>query len=339
MALLERDIQFFTSSVTSAWGATNTRKLAINGGHVFNQNVNTVKVYRENLNPIQSRGYNSSFINEVSRAEASITNYLTPRTDGDCAERTLWVGLTGSANGTSFEFPNKRIITFANSNLKKLQEGTVWFGYPTSETMYRLDNTVVESANIDFNIDAIPTITWRVTGNNYSDLVGGYTSNVPTHLDTTNEKRCILGKLSTTTLVIDGQTYELGIISGNVGISNSVRYTGRNRIGKTATYENHYTGVREVTGQMSVYMHTGTNLGKDLLNLLITNKDVLEEIPGNVTIKLGGTTGSRIELEFPKVVFDLPQVSHGGVLTLNLSFTAFETLANLGNEVSITYYS
>jgi hypothetical protein len=339
MALLERDVQFFTSSLTSGWDSTNTRKLRINGGYAFNQSVNAVKVYRENLSPIQSRGYTSSYVSDILRADASITQYLTPRSDGDCAERPFWIGLTGSANGTSFEFPNKRIITFANSNLKKLQEGTIWFGYPNSETMYRLDNTVVESADIQFNIDSFPTVTWKVTGNNYLDLVGGYTSNVPAHTDTTNEKRCIIGKLSTTTIVIGGETYELGLVSGSIGISNSVRYLGRKRLGRVATYENHYTGVRNVSGEMQIYLHTGNNLGKDLLNLLLSNKDVLDQLPGVVTIKLGGATGSRVELTFPKVIFDLPQVSTSSVLTLNLSFSAFETSVGQGNEVGITYYS
>lgn len=339
MALLERDVQFFTSSLTTGWDNTNTRKLRVNSGYAFNQSVNAIKVYRENLSPIQSRGYTSTYVSDIARAEASVTHYLTPRNDGDCAERGLWVGLTGSASGTAFEFPNKRIITFANSNLKKLQEGTVWFGYPTSNVMYRLDNTVVESADIQFNIDSFPTITWRLTANNYSDIVGGYSGNVPAHTDTTTEKRCIIGKLSTTTIVIGGETYELGLVSGSVGISNSVKYLGRKRVGQVATYENHYTGARNVSGEMQIYLHTGNNLGKDLLNLLLNNKDDLDELPGVVTIKLGGATGSRVELSFPKVKFDLPQVSHSNILTLNLSFSAFETAKGAGNEVGITYYS
>lgn len=324
MALLERDVQLFVSSQNT--GFTDTRKILPLSGYTLNQDVNLTKVQRTGLSGTFSRGYRSVFVNNVIRASAGITHYLNPFATGDCSEKPLWTGLLGNDSGISTA-GNTLTMTTEFSNLKSLQEGTVWLKYPLNT--FRMNNTVVEGVDIEFGTDSFPRASWTITGTDYSN-VGDVT---PTHTDATN-RTCVLGKLTTVALTINSTLYTLGIVEGNLRISNGIRYTGRKRVGKVTTYPGHYTGVRDIEGEIKIYLHANA---LSLVQFLNSVKDNLENWPASLTIQLGGPTAPNIVFSLPRVILNMPDTSYDRILAASLRFTALETGVGNADELTITY--
>lgn len=321
MALLERDVQFFVGTPS-----TSTHKMLLLSGYTFNQDVNISKTVRSGLSPTFSRAYRGTYVNHIIRASASLTHYLTPFSIGNCAERPLWAGLLGNSAGISM-VGNACTISTTQSNLKSLQKGTMWFKYP--QNTYRLDNTVIEEVDIDFGVEDFPKATWTLSADSYSNI-GEFT---PTHTDAT-AKKCIIGKLNTVELTVNSVVYNLGIVSGELKISNSINYTGRKRVGKVSQYLGHYTGTRVIEGNISIYLHTA---GIQLIDYLISQKSNLEDSLASLTIRLGGPSSPNIVISLPRVILNTPDTSYDRILSTTLNFTALESSVGAADELTITY--
>lgn len=343
MAVLERDVEVYVSSETTGWNSTNTRRIKINSGsYNFNQSVNIARYGRNELAGTSSRDA-SAYVASVEKATASLSHYLNPRLDGsvgDSAEKPLWIQLCGSTSDyNTYSSPSTQAeITFSNSNIARLKQGTLWFAYPNGDRVYRLNNTNVNSVDINFGIGTFPTITWDLAADSMTDL-GSYSGNIPTNTNTTTERTCIIGKLTTISLEFDSANiFDLALTSGNISINNNITYTGRKRIGQVFTYEDHYSGDRAVEGSLGFYLHTGNNKGADLLDYLLTNKDDLENNLANITINIGGTTSPYVKLYMPNVLLNVPNLAFNQAATLSTNFLALESSVGAGDELTITYF-
>jgi len=130
------------------------------------------------------------------------------------------------------------------------------------------------------------------------------------------------------------KVYTLVLTDLSVTMDNNVEWVGRTRLGRITTPETHYLRNRAISGNMTMYLKTGTSkvLLDDLLTDLITNT----EYTYTASINLGGST-NFVKLDMPKLIINAPETNIDEAVTLSVPFKATETTAKAGDEITITF--
>ena len=210
--VFKRNYNIYISKAANGSQSTgNTVQLRVKD-FSFNQSANIDKVNRNPMDPTTER-VTQPFVSTVAPVTFSFTTYIKPlvSTNVTSPEEYLWVSLLGS--DTISNSPTNSTIDFADGNVGSLHELTLWFEDPNnSDASYRIDNAVVDSAKIDFDINDIATIEWQGRGLTLiRDSDGPSNSN-----DRTAVTECVKNRLSTITLgVLPGPTnYTLALTGG-----------------------------------------------------------------------------------------------------------------------------
>lgn len=330
---LKRNTNIYISKAPNASAnATNTVQLTVKD-FSFNQNSRVDKVGRETLDPTQERTL-APHVAALSPVDFKFTTYVLPVVDTNVTspEEYLWVSLMGTDNVTSS--PTQSTIDFAEGNTATLAELTIWFDQPNqTEGNYRLDNAIVDSADIKFDINGIAEVEWSGRALSFSQ-----DNDPPVATDRTAITNYIKNRLTTMTLNMNALDYTLALTGGNIKIDNRVRFYGRNKMGKTTVPVGHSTGNREITGSLDFYMRSGTYNSVDVFNaiLLNTSTDTYESTHmAAVDVYIGGATRNpRLKITVPQALLQLGRQNFGEVISLSIPFTAKE---EVGNYCSITY--
>jgi len=331
---LKRNTNIYISKAPNASAnATNTVQLNVKD-FSYNQNGRIVEVGRETLDPTQERTLDP-YISSISPVNFTFTTYVLSTVDTNVTspEEYLWVSLMGVDSLTST--PTQSTIDFANGNVAELQNLTLWFDQPTQpEGNYRLDNAIVDSANISFNINGITEIEW--SGRALS-MVEDNTPPTPT--DRTGITNYIKNRLSTIALNMNSVDYTLALTGGSIKIDNSVKFYGRSQLGETTVPVGHYTGNRKITGDLQFYMKSGTNESVDLFNTILTNAATStyeSTYSASITINVGGVTNTpRLTLSIPQALLSLPRQDFSDVITVNVPFILKEEASNYFSAIYI----
>jgi len=312
--------------------ATNTVQLNVKD-FSYNQNSRVVEVSRHTLDPTEERTLDPH-IASITPVNFTFTTYVLSVVDTNVTspEEYLWISLMGLDSTTSS--PTESTIDFANGNVAELPNLTIWFDQPTqSEGNYRLDNAVVDSATINFNINGIAEIQW--SGRALSMLE----DNVPPlNTDRTGLTNYIKNRPSTIALNMNSVDYTLALTGGQIKIDNQVQYYGRTKIGETTQPVGHYTGDRKVSGNLQFYMRAGTNRTVDLFNTILTNAATTayeSTYLASITINVGGLTNNpRLTLLIPQALLALGRQDFKELITVDVPFVAQEEASNYLN---VTY--
>ena len=246
---LSRNAKLYISTSQTIAGVTdsNTWEVPILDGFSFSASTSTVEIEISEAGTTPTRGQ-QVFTTAIDPVEWSIQSYIRPRYDTidnvtDAVERILWEALTSSGtsnsvgtaangNGTTRNANSAGglAITFGDSNTNELIKLSLIFNLGTSSSpvWYHVVGAVVDTAEIDFAIDAIASITWSGFGTSVSEVTTGSDLTVLTNMlanagdmqdsafptatagylaAPTGTQACIRNKLSTVTLVAEsGQT-------------------------------------------------------------------------------------------------------------------------------------
>lgn len=147
--------------------ATNTQEIQVLDGLTFSQNTTQDTVTLNEAGAAPTRGQRS-FNTQLQAADFSFSTYLRPFNDTTnskitCEERVLWnaFGTNGpisSPQAAWSETSTAGTMSFANSNKHQLQ--TFGLIIMFDNTTYILDNSALNTATIDFGIDAIGMVQW-----------------------------------------------------------------------------------------------------------------------------------------------------------------------------------
>lgn len=285
---LQRSTDIYISTTTAgSANATNTVKLNVKD-FSFNRSANIVNVGRETIDPSQVRVV-KPHVQNVSPVSFNLTTYVTPLLDTNVVspDEYLWLSLVGDSTGLSYT-ANNYTANFSSGNVATLPNLTIWFDNPdNTEGNYRIDNVIVDLATINFDINGIAEVQWSGRG------LALVEDNVPpAFTDRTNQTNYIKNRLTTISLASNGVNYTLALTGGRINIDNKVQFYGRSQIGKTTVPVGHYTGNREVTGELDFYLKTGTNTSVDLFRTINANidEDLYESTYlSDITINVGGT--------------------------------------------------
>ena len=383
--LIRNSRVFFTTNVNSAGAVqltglskTNTFEIQVQDGFSFSQATTqeTVTVNEAGATPVRGQ---RSFNTALEPVDWSFSTYIRPKfepagagTSDDfvnCEESVLWnaiagtgaIGQTGAGWTATAGTTPVSTVAFGNSNAHQLQSFGLIIAFESA--VYVINNCAVESATIDFGLDAIASIAWAGRGTTMSqvaattltddvangevDFAGGVAGAAKIR-DTA--AKYIANKLSTLTLArttFQGQgakTYTLALTGGSLTIANNLTYLTPANLGTVNTPVAQFTGTRAITATVNCYLRTGTNESATLLSDLLTMSATDDENQFNCQIDLGGNVAgtNRVSLIMPFTMLGIPAISTEQVIssTINLMPQAGSTTAyNLAdtNELSIEY--
>ena len=138
-------------------------------------------------------------------------------------------------------------------------------------------------------------------------------------------------------------SYTLTLTGGNITLSNNLTYITPEELGKVNIPFAHVTGNRNIGGSFTCYLTLDTTAldgtgskSRDLFDDLRSATGVVTNSM-NLTFKIGGASGNRLEFNFPTCHLEVPTHSIEDVISLETSFMALPSAIDQTDEATITY--
>jgi hypothetical protein len=315
--------------------ATNTVQLSVKD-FSYNRRSSSVNIGRETLDPTQARIVKPT-VTVVAPVEFNLTTYVLPLVDSNSPgyvtspEEYLWVSLLGADSLTSNS--TSSTIDFEDGNVGTLQNLTLWFNQTDKfDGNYRLENAVIDSATINFDINGIAEVQWKGSALDITSV-----TLPPAATDRTLETGYIKNRVSPISLTMDTVSYNLALTGGNIRFDNKNSYYGRTRLGETTVTTGHFTGNREVSGSIELYVKADTDSSVGLFDAIkdnIENNNYEATHLANITIDLGGATAPNLQLNIPQAILNMGNQSFDELYRVSIPFTAQE---ETGDYCSVVY--
>ena len=265
-------------------------------------------------------------------------------------------------------------VSFARSDHHELLKLSIFFAL--ENTTYRLNECQVNQAEIDFSIDGIATISW--SGNattidqvstavedpskaitvvtdgtetissaatyteayNYVDTTapsdGDYLRNKLSTLSLTHTKNASgvleVGASDSTT------TYDINITGGLLTIANNITYVTPETLGLVDVPVGSFSGARQVSGSLTMYLDTKANGSNSLLSDLTAATDLVNNA-FDMSLFMGGGSSSTpvVEFDLPKAHLQIPTIETADIISTTVEFAAQGTDLLTGDEMTVKY--
>jgi hypothetical protein len=370
--LIRNSRVFFTTNVNAETGVVaasgflpaNTREIQVLDGFSFSQNTTaeTVTLNEGGAAPVRGQ---RSFNTALEPVDFSMSTYMRPADGGvniTCEESVLWNAMfaTDSIGGTNaawVEGTTSATLVAGNSQSHQLQK----FGLiiVIDGVSYIIDNCALDTATVDFGLDAIAMVAWTGRGAILRQLAGltattGTTVTFGGGLTGTAKGKnttapFIANKLSTLTLKkgIDGTgaTFNVAITGGSLTIANNLTYLTPANLGVVNRPFTYFTGTRAITGSLNAYLRAGASNTAGLLADLLAGSTTDVEPAFSVQFEVGGAANAtRVEFEMPAAVLTIPTVSTEQVVSTTINFTAQGSATGafdigVANELEVRYFT
>lgn len=373
----------------SGFSPTNTWEVQVQDGFSFSQNTTqeTVTLNEAGSTPIRGQ---RSFNTALDPVEWSFATYIRPKYDEGSTttagvdandvmtaeEGILWnciaapnTGATSDIGGVDAAWVetvggvSPATLSFTKSNANQLKAFGLIIVFEA--VTYVIHNCAVESASIDFGLDAIASVAWTgrgttmeqlattvsisdVASTRVSTFTGGLTGTA--RYKDVNAKYLAnkLSTLSITRNAFDGlssKPYTIALTGGNLTITNNLTYLTPANLGVVNVPVTYFAGTRAVTASVNAYLKTGTAESAELLkDMLATSTN--DENQYSVVINIGGTSASttRVELAMPTAMLSIPSVSSEQVISTSINIMPQAATGSVydiekANELTIKYYA
>lgn len=369
--LIRNSRMFFTTNVAAGTGVvassgftpSNTFEIQVLDGFSFSQNTTAETVTLSEAGEAPVRGQRS-FNTALEPVDFSFSTYIRPADGGlnvTAEEGVLWnalfgTGAVGGAGAAWTESASAATVVATNSQAHQLQAFGVII--VIDGISYIIDNCALDTANIDFGLDAIATIAWAGKGTRLRQVSGltattGATVTFGGGLTGTAKGKntsapYIANKLSTLSIVkgINGGStnYTVALTGGNLSIANNITYLTPANLATVNQPVTYFTGTRAISGSLTAYLRSGATNTAGLLEDMLATSDSDVNPAFKIEIQVGGNNPTRIELEMPAAVLTIPAVSTEQVVSTSINFTAqgyngsaFDIGA--ANELEVRYYT
>jgi hypothetical protein len=370
--LIRNSRVFFTTNVnaetgvvpTTGFNTTNTREIQVLDGFAFSQNTtaDTVTLNEAGAAPVRGQ---RSFNTALDPVDFSFSTYIRPADGGTnitAEEGVLWNAMFATANigdaGAAWsEGTSAATVVVTNSQSHQLQK----FGMiiVIDGVSYVIDNCALDTATIDFGLDAIATIAWAGKGSILRQLSGltatsGTTVTFGGGITGTAKGKnttapYIANKLSTLTVKSEidgtGDTYNVAITGGSLTIANNLTYLTPANLGVVNRPFTYFTGTRAISGSLTAYLRAGAANTAGLLSDMLAGSTTDVDPAFYIQIEMGGSSNAtRVELEMPAAVLTIPSVSTEQVISTTINFTAQGSASSAfdigqANELEVRYYT
>jgi len=363
---------FFTTNVNAETGVvaasgflpTNTREIQVLDGFSFSQNTtaDTVTLNEAGAAPVRGQ---RSFNTALEPVDFSFSTYMRPADGGTnitCEESVLWNALfatdpIGGTNPAWSEDTSAATLVVANSQSHQLQK----FGMiiVIDGVSYVIDNCALDTATVDFGLDAIAMVAWAGKGAILRQLSGltattGATVTFGGGLSGTAKGKnttapFIANKLSTMTIAGEiggtGTEYTVAITGGSLTIANNLTYLTPANLGVVNRPFTYFTGTRAISGSLNAYLRAGSTNTAGLLADMLAGSTTDVDPAFAIEIQVGGgTNATRVEFEMPAAVLTIPSVTTEQVISTTINFTAQGSASSAfdigaANELEVRYYT
>jgi hypothetical protein len=371
--LIRNSRVFFTTNVNAETGVVaasgflpaNTREIQVLDGFSFSQNTTAETVTLNEAGAAPVRGQRS-FNTALEPVDFSMSTYMRPADDGvniTAEESVLWNALfatdpIGGTNAAWAEGTTNCTLVAGNSQSHQLQK----FGLiiVIDGVSYIIDNCALDSATIDFGLDAIAMVAWAGKGSILRQVAGltattgatvtlggGTLSGTAKGKNTTAP--FIANKLTTLTLKkeIDGTgaTFNVAVTGGSLTIANNLTYLTPANLGVVNRPFTYFTGTRAISGSLNCYLRAGSSNSSGLLADLLAGSTTDVDPAFFVQFEVGGATNAtRVEFEMPAAVLTIPTVTTEQVVSTTISFTAQGSATGAfdigeANELEVRYFT
>lgn len=349
---------------------SNTWEIQVLEGMSFSQNTTVDTVTLNEAGAAPARGQRS-FNTALEPLDFSFSTYLRPAlTSGTitCEERLLWNAFAGSipigttdAAWTDGSSPSPATLVLTNSNKHQLQAFGLIIVF--DDLAYALDNCALDTATVDFGIDAIAAVQWAGKGSLIrqialtasqgspvvftGDDVGAVGPEQATAKNTT--AKFITNKLTVLQVNNDindfsGSDFSVPITGGSITLSNNLTYLTPANLGVVNLPITYFTGTRSITGTLTAYLRSGSGNTGGILSGLLANAATEINPSYAINIQMGGSSGTHVDIKLPAAMLQIPTVNTEQVISTTLTFTAqgwTGTAFNIdsANEASVNYYA
>ena len=393
---LSRNAKLYVSTSQTIGGMyeTNTWEIPVLDGFSFSAATATQEIEISEAGLTPSRGQ-QIFTTAIEPVNWSIQTYIRPRwivpdSVVDCVERVLWealmakpdsntIGTEASGLATTLaagSLDGGMIADFDQSNSNELLQLSFVFNLGTNAApeWYHIPGVVVDTAEIDFAIDAIASISWGGFGDSIVKVSGadattlGTLQNNPYNLQETGspsatagyaqapqgQQACIRNKLSTVFLqganTPYNKEYTIALTGGSLSISNNITFLTPENLGVVNQPCGHITGQRQINGTMTAYLKSAANETADLMADVqsVTSADplsfALDIFVGGADPGTGPYTYPVVQLSMPTAHIVIPTINIEDVVSVEIPFTALPTTGGANdpsatNELEIHYYA
>ena len=266
-------------------------------------------------------------------------------------------------------------VSFVRSDHHELLKLSIFFAL--ENTTYRLNECQVNQAEIDFAIDGIATIAWSGNATTIDQVTtaiedptkaletdgstdAAYTALPYTEgfnfVDTTGtaDADYLRNKLSTLSLshattgsgaaeVLDNdgggtKTYAINITGGSLTIANNITYVTPETLGVVDTPIGSFSGSRQVSGSLTMYLDTKADGSNELLSDL-TKATNLVNTKFNMSLFMGGASGATplVEFDIPVAHFQIPSIETADIISSTVEFAAQGSNLSTGDEMTVKY--
>lgn len=361
-------------TASNLFSETNTFEIQVLEGLTFSQNTTIDTVTLNEAGETPARGQRS-FNTALEPVDFSFSTYLRPFNTGTvitaeegllwnafACEKTINGGTTGANASAWNDAADKATLTVEKSNKHQLQAFGLIIIF--DDLAYVLDNCALDSATIDFGIEAIAAIQWAGKGSLIRQLTitagapsSGQVpltgSDLATGTNDAKEKNTVAKYITNklTTLLVNntiadfaGSDFTVPITGGSITLSNNLNYLTPANLGVVNLPITYYTGTRSVSGTLTAYLRSGATKTGGLLNLLLENAANEIDPEKAIVIQMGGATGTHVDLKIPAAMLQIPTVNTEQVISTTITFNAQGSSAgafdiDAANEISIEYFA
>ena len=288
------------------------------------------------FNQTQMTGFTTITVETAVAGSASGTNHTA-------VEKVLWDAITNQGTQAT---PDAMNIDFATSNAHELPKYYMYIN--TGAAIYRMTETIINAAEIDFSIDSIGMISWTGQASFY-DVITSVAAPDPAlpgtdFLAAPVTASFLKNKLSTITMSggPSDATYQLGLTSASVSIDNGTTFLVPEELGVVNKPIGHFTGTRAITCTFSCYLDTAANKSMSLLSDMLD--DVNSATPTvtnafNLQLNMGGAVAPYVGFEMPRAHIVIPQIESEDVISTTIEATALGTGLTTTDELTVSYYA
>lgn len=311
----------FTRNSTAATGSGGIARRLVNDPATSEASFNAQSSNRSSLGTCNLYFVLGDADRSVYKLKDGVVNEATLDFDIDGIATINWSGqcsevieFTGSTIESDDE-PNNGDTTQDSS---ALAVGDVWLDSNDSYKLYVCTDNTDTSEAFTTRIAEDVTETDNFIRNRLSQLTA-------TSTDTTNFQ----------------SSYDLTLTGGSLSFSNNVTYITPEELGVVNTPFAHVTGTRTIGGSFTCYLTLNSttlnsNKSRDLFDDL-RNASTVVTNSFNLTFKIGGTSGNRLEVNLPTCHIEIPTHSIEDVISMETNFMALPSTVSETDEMTLTY--
>lgn len=370
-----RDTKFYIEQEDTVNSTMNVWEIPILDGYSFSQSTNSTEITLNEMTATDgtSRRARMMFNDSYAPAEFSITTYLRPfisaadatgenwgaSANHHLVEEVLFAALVSNNSwDTTAETWTDTAVTagtsdisidFSSSNKSHLGTFSAYFvlgGCDSSQvsdpTIYKIAKSVINSAEISFDIDGIAQITWNCMGSIISDEASEPTATITE--GTTATSNFIRNRLTTLAVTANDTStfpgagsgdYNCVLTGGSITFENNISFLTPETLCTVNQPLEHVTGARNISGNFTTYLSNENGGSADLFDDLISVTDKINN-SFNLVFSIGGSSAPNVQVTFPQAHLEIPSHSIDDVIAVDTSFNALPSSMDGTDEATIT---